>query len=91
MKLIKLNESQYKRLFEEDIETFGQNSNPEYFNQENVSCQSPKLKSKDGKSTVDADPIGGIKKTPWGYERTGLDRQLSAKSNKRGLGPTGGI
>ena len=86
MKLIKLNESQYKRLFEGNIETFGQNSNPEYFDQGKVSCQSARLQDKDGVSTVEPDPVGGFKKGPDGkWKKTGLDQDMSARSSKVGL------
>jgi hypothetical protein len=55
MKIINLNESQYGRLFEAVTDSdFGQNSNPEFFNQNQISNQ-PKITDKNG-ATINANP-----------------------------------
>lgn len=97
MKLIKLNESQYKRLFEdkeipdptddeETIQSLGDED------QSNLPTNSS---SEVRTSPVGADPLGGIKQGPDGeFGRTGLDKNMSRNGafNSGGLrGGTGGF
>jgi hypothetical protein len=101
MKLIKLNESQYKRLFEaaETLLTLQngddeQNSLPHNIGQRDVSAAGSEIEDKDGGHKFQ-DPFGGIKPGPDGeLERTGLDKNMSRTGalNSGGLrGGTGGF
>ena len=96
MKLIKLNESQYKRLFESSVDFYTED-NPssvsDFKDQSQVGLDA-KMTGKDG-DPVNQKPLGGIQQGPDGeFGRTGLDKNMSRNGafNSGGLrGGTGGF